>query len=474
MLKPLGMRPFGMYINGSFVHGSKQYERRSPHKPDSVFRVSTLGDPDDEYREAILQGSSETFEQIQRGFFPIEQRREVLSRFRTRLENQSEFLAKTLSLEVAKPLSLARAELRRALLTVDATLQVPIESSPYDTGELPLKVRHRLVPRGPLLAITPFNFPVNLVLHKVLPALWSGNPVILKPSPKAHATAMVIADIFHAAHLPAGLLQVVQVEDLEVKRLAADSRVQQVSFTGSSEVGWGLAQGLQKPVTLELGGYAPVYIGPSAELRHAARACLESAWNFAGQSCISAQNLYVHPSIHKAFVDELRDAAAEYSWGDPDDESSRCACLIDTAALKRVEAVLRGAEILVQAPEPKGSVDFSKPDSPYFRPRIVAGEFQSEIFGPAAFLSSCDFDAFIERANGFEHRLQASVFTGDESEHRRALSELRFGGIVINEAPSTRWDPAPYGGFGKAGSGREGPWSAVQHFSEVQTWIERI
>jgi len=222
---------------------------------------------------------------------------------------------------------------------------------------------------------------------------------------------------------------------------------------------------------LELGGYAPVYVGATAELKHAARACLESAWNFAGQSCISAQNIFVHPSVHTAFIAELRDLAQSYAWGDPDDESTRCSCLIDRASQERLKGVSADHKILVQAPQPMGR--FSA-QNPHFHPLIVEGISQREVFGPLAFVSQCEFSDFIKTANSFEHRLQAAVFTGNLEEHRVALETLRFGGIVINEAPSTRWDPAPYGGFGKSGTGREGPAFAISEMTDLQSWIERI
>jgi acyl-CoA reductase-like NAD-dependent aldehyde dehydrogenase len=244
------MRTFGLYIHGHFVHPGPLRPVVPPADPTAGFaRVGWLeaGKPEsEEILEIALQGAAETFEQVLEGsFFPLGERLAFLDKLRARLLDNLDFLATLLSKEVGKPLRLARTEVRRAVATLEWTVrEAPAVFAPHGlpTASVPefagIEGAWQREPRGPLLAITPFNFPANLVMHKLAPALAAGCPVLLKPSPKAAATAMAIADMCHAAGLPAGMLAVLNCDDALVAKALTDPRVRQVSFTGSAKVGW--------------------------------------------------------------------------------------------------------------------------------------------------------------------------------------------------------------------------------------------
>ncbi len=445
-----------------------------------------------ENSEAALEGADLSFQQIQKGFFPLPERLEFLKNFHARLQNNSESFVHHLIFEVGKPVDLARVEVARALRTLEWT-QIEAHEI-FKSQGLPMKSFgenqeswgfFERVPRGPLLAITPFNFPLNLVLHKIAPALAAGCPVILKPSNKALLTALAIADAAHASHLPPGLLSVLPCSDALTHELCHDPRIKQVSFTGSQKVGWELARGLTKPIFLELGGQAPVFVDEGTDLKRAVGKILTGAFAYAGQVCISIQNIYVHKKISEAFDKELNTGLEEFPWGDAELSGVQSSVVIDEAAALRLQNLeshflQEGGQALKVTSQAQGFGSRENFGRRMIRPQLFKNLpaqsqiFSEEIFAPWASLEViADLEEFIDRANANQARLQAALFTSSLSRAQFAANRLHYGGVLINESPSYRLEPMPYGGVGKAGSGREGPYFAMKSFTEEKTILVR-
>ena len=484
------MKHFGLYVNGLYVQTPQSFPinaplaaREAPGK--TRLAIWTAQDQanspqDDNPIEAALQGAHETFAQIQSGFFPLAERLAFLGRLRTKLSEQKENLAQLMCQETGKPIQLARAEVDRGLSTIDATIEAAPERLRPQTLSLPAgspQVEVRREPHGPLLAMAPFNYPLNLVLHKLVPALAAGCPVILKPSPKAQLSALTLTDFCHACELPPGMLSTIQVENSLVEGLIRDNRIAHISFTGSANVGWKLAALTTKPFALELGGNAPNYVDTTADLGVAAKKLALAANAYAGQVCISVQNIFVHLSVAKEFETLLKAAYIELKWGQPDLDEVWSGPVIDAdsaARLRQLESSLikEGAVVVAEAPElARGSSA-----SPHLiRPKCFGNVppshslMNEEIFGPFASLSSVNsFDEFIELANKNKARLQTGVFSRDSAQLQRAASSLRYGGVILNETSALRVDRMPYGGRGLAGRGREGPIYAIDDFTELK------
>jgi acyl-CoA reductase-like NAD-dependent aldehyde dehydrogenase len=416
-----------------------------------------------------------------------------LKSFYARMNDHSENLAQILGREVGKPIKLARLEVQRALSTIEWTMIEAPEV--FSKKGLPTSSRSTwqglegwsvYEGRGPLLAITPFNFPVNLAIHKIAPAIAAGCPVILKPSPRAALTALLIADHMHAAGLPAGMLSVIQCEDALVRFLCDDSRVAQVSFTGSAHVGWELARGLTKPIELELGGTAPAFVSAHSNVESAARKLLTGAFSYAGQVCISVQNLAVESKAYGDFRAALGAETAKFPWGHPSHEDVLSSSVINSEAARRLlvardSLLASGGRVAFEAAEPKGmtptdlaaNAAFVRPTVFEFTPRSHA-LYTQEAFGPFLNLEQEeDLDDWISRVNAYPGRLQACVFTDRLDEAYKAASKLRYGGVIINESAALRIDPMPYGGRGLSGRGREGPRHAMESYCELKSVILR-
>jgi acyl-CoA reductase-like NAD-dependent aldehyde dehydrogenase len=395
-------------------------------------------------------------------------------------ERREEF-ARTIALEAAKPITMARGETDRAVATFTFAAEearrfagevIPVDGQPTGRGRTGWTLR---IPRGIVFGISPFNFPLNLVAHKVAPALASGNAIILKPSPRTPLTALLLGEVFLTSGLPAGALQVVPMEIPEIDVVMNDDRVGMVSFTGSATVGWDLrARAPRKAVTLELGGNAPVIVDETANIEMSLERSLPSAFGYAGQVCISAQRFFVHESVAETWTVSFVERAKAMVHGDPLDERVQLSVMIDDAAAKRTEAwvseaVGAGAKLLCGG----------KRDGSYYPPTVLTNVHDEmrvvseEVFAPVATVSTfAHFDEALDAANRSKYGLQAGVFTSDQDRARRAARSLEFGGVMINDAPSFRVDNMPYGGVKQSGFGREGVRYAMEDMTELRTVIE--
>jgi acyl-CoA reductase-like NAD-dependent aldehyde dehydrogenase len=344
---------------------------------------------------------------------------------------------------------------------------VPMDAAQAGEGKLAFTLRR---PIGIVAAISPFNFPLNLVAHKLAPALAAGCAVVLKPAGQTPLSALLLAELMDEAGLPPGWLNVVVGPSSEIGDvLIDDERVKAVTFTGSSGVGWSLRERApRKRVNLELGNATPLIVAADADLDAAAAATAANGFSFAGQSCISIQRVYVERPAYDGFVERLLPGVAELRVGDPADEDTDVGPVIDQDAKERIlawveEARSAGAELLAGGEEQNGLI----------RPTVIAGADRElkvsceEVFGPVVTVNPVDsLDEAIELANGTRYGLQAGIFTTALETALRAARELEFGGVTVNEAPTFRSDQMPYGGVKDSGNTREGPAYAVRELTE--------
>jgi len=412
------------------------------------------------------------------GPLPAWQRAEILDRAATLLAERREDFARLIATEAAKPIRTARVEAARAVDTfrfsaaVARTLGgevVPLDASAAGVDKLGFVVR---VPVGVVAAISPFNFPLNLVAHKVAPAIAVGCPVVLKPASATPLTALALAALLlDECGLPPGWLHVVTCPGSVADHLVTHDDVAMVTFTGSPEVGWGIqARAARKKVSLELGNNSPVIVEPDADWRTAAAKVSVAGYAFAGQSCISVQRVYVHTSIAREFTDALVAAVEDLVVGDPLDEATDVSALIEPSETERVaawvdEAVAAGATLETGGTRTTDGV---------LRPTVLSGVrpemriCHTEVFGPVVGIQTYDeLDSAFRLANDTRYGLQAGIFTNDLTTALRAARILDFGGVTVNEVPTWRADQMPYGGVRDSGNTREGPaWTAREMTEE--------
>jgi acyl-CoA reductase-like NAD-dependent aldehyde dehydrogenase len=457
-----------LLIDGAWIETGDWVEVRSPYSGDIVGRVAKGGAA--EARRAV-DAAARALESP----LPAHKRAEVLVKVAGGIGRRHEELARTISAESGKPIKAARIEASRAMSTFTFAAaearkltgeMIAMDGAQAGEGKLGFTLRK---PIGVIGAISPFNFPCNLVAHKIAPALAAGCPVVLKPASQTPLSALFLAELELEAGLPAGWLNVVVGPASEIGDvLVGDDRVKLITFTGSSGVGWDLqARAPRKRVKLELGNSTPVIVAGDADVEAAAAKLAGNAFSFAGQSCISVQRIYVDRAVHDAFLAAFVPKVEALVVGDPADDDTDVGPVIDEGARKRIlewidEATASGATLLA------GGVE-----GELIRPTVLAGVSDDqkvsceEVFGPVVVINAIDsVDEGIERANGTKFGLQAGIFTASIDSALRAADELEFGGVTVNEAPTFRSDQMPYGGVKESGNTREGPAWAVREMTE--------
>jgi len=458
-----------LFVAGEWLETGDWIDVRSPYSGEVVGRVAKGGA--DETRRAI-----DAAEQALRDPLPAHKRAEILVKVVAGIARRHDEIARQISDEAGKPLKAARVETSRAMSTYTfaavearklAGEMVPMDAAQAGEGKLAFTLRR---PIGVVGAISPFNFPLNLVAHKLAPALAAGCPVVLKPATQTPLSALLLAELEDEAGLPPGWLSVVVGPSAEIGDvLVEDERVKAITFTGSGAVGWGLAERApKKRVNLELGNATPVIVTADADVQAAAAAMAANAFSFAGQSCISVQRLYVERPAFDRFVETFLPKVEALKVGDPADEETDVGPVIDEDARQRIldwidEARDGGAEILTGGEEHDGLI----------APTVIAGASPDlkvsceEVFGPVVTVNAFDsLDEAIELANSTRYGLQAGIFTSRLDTAMRAGRELEFGGVIVNEAPTFRADQMPYGGVKDSGNTREGPAYAVHELTE--------
>jgi acyl-CoA reductase-like NAD-dependent aldehyde dehydrogenase len=399
-----------------------------------------------------------------------------------RCRERTNELIDVLVIESGKPIQFARGEVGRLI----DTLEMAAEESTRIGGEvLPLDVTERTenyqgmwkrVPIGPCGFITPWNFPLNLVAHKIGPALACGCPFVLKPASATPVSALILGEILAETELPEGAFSILPLKSSDAVALVEDERIKKLSFTGSAAVGWDLRdRARKKHVTLELGGNAAVVIHSDAALDDAVSRCVFGGYYQSGQSCISVQRIYVHREIYDGFRSKLVEAVRKLQAGDPRDESTVVGPIISEDDARRIEETIRqavgqGARLLCGGSRQGRLVE----------PAVLEGVPHDseasceEIFGPVTMLYSyADFDAALAEVNNSRYGLQAGVFTRDIGRIQNAWDELAVGGVMINEVPSFRVEHMPYGGTKDSGLGREGLRWAIESMTEVRLLVIR-
>ena len=466
-----------LLIDGEWVETGERMEVRSPYDQSLVGRVAKAGA--DDARRAL-----DAAEAAMREPFHAHERAAILDRVAGMLAERQDEVARTISAEAGKPMKAARIEATRAVSTytmaaVEARKlagdAVPMDASPAGVGKLAFTLR---VPIGIVAAISPFNFPLNLVAHKIAPALAAGCAVVLKPASQTPLSALLLAELEMEAGLPPGWLNVVCGPAAEIGDVfVEDERVKLITFTGSVLNGWKLRERApRKRVNLELGNATPVIVAGDADLDDAASRLAGNAFSFAGQSCISVQRIYIERRAYDAFLERFLPRVEALDVGDPADEETDVGPLIAQSERDRIlawidEAKSSGAEILT------GGVL----DGDLLRPTVIAKASPDakvsceEIFGPVCTVSAYDtLDEAIALANSTRFGLQAGIFTGDVKTALRAARELEFGGVTVNEAPTFRADQMPYGGVKDSGNTREGPAYAIHEMTEQRLVVLQL
>ncbi len=451
---------------------------RSPYDGHEVGRVPKQGPRDVD--RAVARARRALDEQP----LPPWKRAEILDAAARLLAERREDFARTIAEEAAKPIRTARIEATRAVSTFTFAAgearritgeMVPIDGAEIGEGRLAFTLR---VPVGVVAAISPFNFPLNLVAHKVAPAIAAGCPVVLKPASQTPLSAVALAALLvDECGLPPDHLQVVTGGGGEVgNALVEHPDVAYVSFTGSSEVGWGIAaKAPRKKVALELGNSSPVVIDAGGDWETAARSIATAGFSHAGQSCVSVQRIYVHRAVAEPFTALLADLVSALVVGDPLDEATDVSALISGGERDRVKAWIDGA-VAGGARVLTGDVM----EGDVLRPTVLGDVTpqmkvcRDEVFGPVVAVQACDsFDEALRLADDTRYGLQAGVFTAGLASAVRAARELHFGTVLINEVPTWRADQMPYGGVRESGNTKEGPAWAVRSMTEERLVVIR-
>jgi aldehyde dehydrogenase (NAD+) len=466
-------RPF--LVNGEWRTGEGTLEVRSPYDDEVIAEIGVPTKADVEEATAV---AAKTFEESQH--LPIHARADALDHISKRLSETVDRNAELIAKEGGKPLKWATIEATRAISTFRWASEVirhgTDEMMRLDT-EASLGSRVGLLrrfPLGPVLGITPFNFPLNLVAHKVAPALGVGAPIVVKPASATPIGSLVLAELFDETDLPKGMYQVLPVSSSVADTMARDERFRKISFTGSAGIGWYL-KGLdpKKRVTLELGGNAGVIVHSDADLDLAAQRIAFGGYYQAGQSCISVQRVLVASEVYDEFVPRLTKQIENLKTGDPMDPATDVGPVIDMGNVNRIaewvdEAVSQGAELLTGG----------KAEGPFYYPTLLAQTKPEmkvrceEVFGPVATVSPYQtFEEALAEVNNSKYGLQAGVFTNDINRAFQAHRTLEVGGVIVNDVSAFRADQMPYGGSKDSGFGREGLRFAMEEMTEPRIMV---
>lgn len=467
---------WGIFLDGKWLNAGELFEVLAPHDQSLVvgcgYRATAA------HAEAAVQAAQRAFETTRK--LPSYERQRVLREIAEGIQARREEFARLLALEAGKPIRTARTEVDRAIFTfsvaADEALRIggewiPLDWQPSTAGRAAIVRRFAL---GPILAITPFNFPLNLVAHKVAPAMAAGCTIVLKPAPQTPLTSLLLAEIVEGTGWPQGGFNVLPLSNADAERLVSDDRLKMLSFTGSGAVGWMLkAKAGKKKVALELGGNAGVIVHSDWDLEDAAKRCVQGGFAYAGQACISVQRIFVQRGVEEQFLAKLVDGVKKLKVGDPLDETADVGPMIDENAARRAaawieEAAASGAKV----------VTGGKRRGPFLEPTVLTHTKPEmkvscqEVFAPVVAVEPYDdFEEAIRRVNASPYGLQAGVFTRDAKLLFKAFEELEVGGVIAGDTSSFRIDHMPYGGVKESGIGREGLRYAIEEMTEPRILV---
>ncbi|MFM2018925.1 MAG: hypothetical protein RL007_2581 [Bacteroidota bacterium] len=466
---------YQLYCAGEFRRTEQQLDVTNPYDGKVMARISmgSASDLDDAIVKAAMLRD-------ELRIMTSAERYAILMDISSAIAADRQRLAEILTAESAKPLRYALVEVDRAaqtfIVAAEEAKRLPKEYVSLDWTPAG-KGREGLVkyfPAGIVAGISPFNFPLNLAVHKIAPAIAAGCPIILKPATSTPLSTLELAKIIDRTSLPKGAVSIIPMDRETGNRLVTDDRIAVLSFTGSPEVGWTMkAQAGRKKTVLELGGNAGVIVTPSAEFETAVAKCVTGGFAYSGQICIHAQRMYVHESLFDNFVKEFCKRAMLLKSGDPSSIETEISSMIDETNAKRVEqwvneAVDAGAKLLCGG----------KRNGAFYAPTVLTGTDVKmkvnceEVFGPVVIIEKySSFAEAIALINNSKFGLQAGVFTNDIRESDIAFNEIECGGVILNDVPTLRFDHMPYGGVKDSGSGREGVKYAIMDYMEVRILV---
>lgn len=468
--------PHPIFLAGRWVDSPDLLTVENPARPGELAGATYQATP--AQAEEAVAAAVAAFEETRR--LPAYERGRILREISAGIRERREELARLIALEAGKPIRDALAEVDRAVLTFRLGAEeaermygevIPLDLMASSKGRVGIT---RRFPVGPVLGISPFNFPLNLAAHKLAPAIAAGCSIVLKPPSRDPLTMLTVAEIIERTGLPAGAVSILPMSRELGDQLVADPRFKLLTFTGSPSVGWRLKERAgKKKVVLELGGNAGVIVDASADLDWAVKRILVGAYTYAGQVCISVQRIFVHESVWQPFMDRFLAGAAALKVGDPLDPATDLGPMVDRAAAERTqrwveEAVAMGGKVLLGG----------RADGAYFPPTVLvetpvtAQVCSNEAFAPLVVVFPfSDFEAAIRAVNDSFFGLQTGVFTNDLGHAWAAFGELEVGGVIINDIPTYRIDHMPYGGVKDSGLGREGLRWAIEDMTEIRLMV---
>lgn len=475
---PAPVATHGFFLDGRWHEDGDLIEIHAPYDGSLIARVVQGRHA---HADAAIAAAVKAFGTTRR--LPAFERQRVLRQISSLMSQRKDEFARTLAQEAGKPIKAARIEVERSIFTFN----IAAEESTRIYGEyLPLDTLEstagrwgivRRFPLGPIAGITPFNFPLNLVAHKVAPAIAAGCSMVLKPAPQTPLCSLLLAECVQQAGWPDGGLNVLPLSNEDASLLVTDDRIKLISFTGSVPVGWDIKRRAgKKKVVLELGGNAAVIVHHDADLEYAAERCVTGGFGYAGQTCISVQRILVEHSVYGKFTDLFVDGVKKLKSGDPLDESTDVGPLIrESDAIRTTtwidEAVRTGARRLCGGGRKNLVVE----------PTVLTGTKPEmkvncqEIFGPVVTVEPYkNFDDALRKVNHSAYGLQAGIFTRDAKLLFQAYEELEVGGVIAGDVPSFRIDQMPYGGVKDSGLGREGLRYAIEEMTEPKLMVMNL
>src|ERR1700687_5147239 len=468
----------GLFLDGKWLEEGDIVEVRAPYDGALIAHVRQGRR---EHAEAAIAAAVKAFGTTRR--LPAFERQRVLRQIAAGIRDRKEEFAHTIALEAGKPIKSARSEVERAVFTFNIAAEetvrgygeyLPLDWQQSTAGRWGIVKRF---PLGPIAGITPFNFPINLVAHKVAPAIAAGCSMVLKPAPQTPLCSLILAECVQQAGWPDGGLNVLPLSNEDAGLLVTDDRIKLISFTGSVPVGWDIKRRAgKKKVALELRGNAAVIVHSDADVGYAAERCVSGGFAYAGQTCISVQRILVEQSVYGKFTDLFVEGVKKLKLGDPLDESTDVGPLIrESDAIRTVtwidEAVRAGARVLCGLGRKNLIVE----------PTVLTGTKPDmkvncqEIFGPVVSIEPYkDFEQALRQVNNSAYGMQAGVFTRDAKLLFQAYEELEVGGVIAGDVPSFRVDQMPYGGVKDSGLGREGLRYAIEEMTEPKLMVMNL